>query len=171
MTTVFISGSISIRCVPVHACERINNMVSAGHTIIIGDAAGMDLAVQGWLNSKGSRKVIVYYTGKTPRHNVGAWPTRYIEAGTLQGRARHQVKDTAMANDADFGFMIWDMKSQGTLRNMRMMHGLGKKFLVATPSGYLAKEEVLEQMHASTGERVDYVNANAEGRPVSKKSY
>ena len=76
-----------------------------------------------------------------------------------------------MANDTDFGFMIWDMKSQGTLRNMRVMHGLGKKFLVATPSGYLAKEEVLEQIHASTGERVEYANANAEGRPVSKKSY
>lgn len=76
-----------------------------------------------------------------------------------------------MANDADFGFMIWDMKSQGTLRNMRMMYGLGKKFLVATPSGYLAKEEVLEQMPEITGERVGYANANAEGRPVAKMSY
>jgi hypothetical protein len=44
----------------------------------------------------------------------------------------YQLKDTAMAQDADCGLAIWNGKSQGTKYNIEKMSELGKKITIAT---------------------------------------
>ena len=36
-----------------------------------------------------------------------------------------------MAKEADYGLMIWDGESKGTLNNIQLMNKLNKKFFVA----------------------------------------
>lgn len=47
-----------------------------------------------------------------------------------RGRAFHTAKDLAMAADCDYGLMIWDCKSPGTLGNVLELLGRQKKSVV-----------------------------------------
>lgn len=127
---VFISGSISIHQLPDEAIERINNMVNNQLIILIGDAYGVDRLVQQYLAALKYADVVVYYAGAYCRNNVGGWPTVNIDGGNLSGRKLYALKDAAMANDCDYGFMIWDGASHGTKANMDRMSYLGKKYAV-----------------------------------------
>jgi hypothetical protein len=53
------------------------------------------------------------------RNNVGHWPTRQIDAprGT-KGFDYYSLKDRAMAEAAEYGLMLWDGKSKGTVNNV-----------------------------------------------------
>jgi hypothetical protein len=44
----------------------------------------------------------------------------------------YQLKDTAMAQDADCGLAIWDGKSQGAKFNTEKMTKFGKKISIAS---------------------------------------
>ena len=51
--------------------------------------------------------------------------------------------DIAMANEADYGFMIWDGKSRGTLNNTINLVAQNKKVLV-----YLSKQSKMVVIHS-----------------------
>jgi len=129
---IFISGSISINKLPPLALEKINAIIAKNYTILIGDAKGVDLLVQEYLLKKKYNNVIVYFTGENIRNNVGNWESNKIIMGTdnKKGRELYTVKDKAMANDADYGLMIWDGKSKGTLGNINEMKKQNKHFYV-----------------------------------------
>ena len=128
---VFISGSISIKSLDEEQRTVIERVVESNHTILIGDAYGVDKAVQQYLTEKDYRSVIVYFSGEKARNNIGNWQTKQIpNPENLTGRSRYQLKDKAMANDCDCGIMFWDGKSKGTKFNMDYMKSLGKYFLV-----------------------------------------
>lgn len=62
---------------------------------------------------------------------MGSWPTKQVEtANTMKSFAFYAAKDSAMAQEADCGFMLWDGKSKGTLNNIEVLVGMGKKTLV-----------------------------------------
>ena len=53
------------------------------------------------------------------RNNIGSWAVRKVPVPpNVRGFDFYKQKDVAMANDADYGFMIWDGKSKGTLNNI-----------------------------------------------------
>jgi len=131
---LFISGSISIKSLKEDDIFVIRQIVEEGHTILIGDAYGVDKAVQQYLAEQNYRSVIVYFSGSTLRNNIGNWQTKHIpNPENLTGRCRYQLKDRAMADDCDSAVMFWNCKSRGTRYNMIYMDEIGKDYRVFIP--------------------------------------
>jgi hypothetical protein len=130
---LFISGSISIKSLK-EDITVIEQIVNNGHTILISDAYGVDKAVQQYLAKQDYRSVIVYFSGKKLRNNIGNWQTKHIpNPENLTGRDQYQLKDKAMADDCDSAVMIWDCKSKGTRYNMMYLDEIGKHYRVFIP--------------------------------------
>lgn len=118
MTNVFVSGSIKIKKLDPKVTERLKNIISSNLKVIIGDADGVDSSIQEFLKSNGVRSVIVYCSGDVPRNNIGHWDTKKVGTTYKPGTRQYfTAKDKAMAADCDYGFMIWDASSTGTLSN------------------------------------------------------
>lgn len=119
MTTVFIAGSISISRLHEKVADRINKIVSSDFNVVVGDADGADTSIQECLQRYQAGKVTVYCTGDSPRNNVAEWPVHRVVSKAKAGtRAYFTAKDLEMARDSDYGLMIWDCKSTGTLSNV-----------------------------------------------------
>lgn len=118
-TKVFIAGSMNIKHLDPKVKERIDNIVASEFEVVVGDADGADASVQWHLFNLGKSKATVFCSGSSPRNNVGEWPVQSVETNHAQGsRAFFTAKDLRMAEVADFGLMIWDTKSTGTLSNV-----------------------------------------------------
>ena len=78
MEKIFIAGSISIKKLDESVTKRIDKMINQGYEIILGDADGIDKAVQNYLKIQGYNKVTVYHSGTTIRNNLGNWPTKSV---------------------------------------------------------------------------------------------
>ena len=119
MPTVFIAGSIKIKNLDRKVKERIDKIVASQLAVIVGDADGADTSIQFHLFSQHASNVVVYCSGPTPRNNFGEWSVVSVNAKHPPGtRAFFTAKDVEMAKVADYGLMIWDAKSTGTLRNV-----------------------------------------------------
>ncbi|MEX1035957.1 MAG: hypothetical protein WDZ54_08375 [Sneathiella sp.] len=131
MTSVFISGSRSIKHLDKKVNERIDNMLASQCDVIVGDADGVDTSIQSYLREKGATNVTVFCTGPQPRNNLGNWEVRSVASTRKRGsRAYFTAKDIEMAEAADFGFMVWDTKSTGTLSNVLELLKQKKKSVV-----------------------------------------
>jgi hypothetical protein len=140
---VFISGSISINKLPSSAIKKIDSIISKNFTILIGDAKGVDSQVQKYLSGKKYDNVIVYFTGTKIRNNVGNWETKEIpNDNNKKGRELYALKDIAMANAADYGLMIWDGSSIGTLNNIKEMKNRNKRFYVVSDGRIFDEENI-----------------------------
>jgi hypothetical protein len=119
MPTVFIAGSMTIKNIDYKVRERIANVLELDFDVIVGDADGVDASIQQLLSEYGAKKTTVYCAGDRPRNNVADWPVRCVTTYHAKGsRAYFTAKDVEMAKDADYGLMIWDTKSPGTLSNV-----------------------------------------------------
>lgn len=119
MTTVFIAGSMNITRLDHNVKERIDKIIASNFNVVVGDADGVDKSIQSYLFEHGARNAVVYCSGYQPRNNVGSWPVRNIDSMHTPGsRAFFTAKDIEMAKVADYGLMIWDAKSTGTLSNV-----------------------------------------------------
>lgn len=131
MHTVFISGSMKIKNLDENVIKRINNMVESSYQVIVGDADGVDSSIQRYLDSQKIKSVIVYCSGARPRNNISNWLTKKINSNATPGtRAYFTAKDIIMAEDCDYGFMVWDTRSTGTLSNTIELLKREKKSLV-----------------------------------------
>lgn len=118
MYKVFISGSMRIKNLDTNVLNRINNIVDSNYQVIVGDANGVDSSIQRYLESKQTKSVVIYCSGENPRNNFGHWLTEKIQTNVAPGtRAFFTAKDIRMAEDCDYGLMVWDTKSTGTLSN------------------------------------------------------
>jgi hypothetical protein len=164
MTTVFISGSMNIKHLDTKVKERIDNIVASEFDIVVGDADGTDTSIQQYLFNLGCSKTIIYCSGSRPRNNVGNWPIRIVETKHSEGsRAFFTAKDLIMAQVADFGLMIWDTKSTGTLSNVIELLTRKKKSVV-----FVNKEKTfktvgtVEQLEALVGYMSDHAKRKAD---------
>ncbi|MFT3727863.1 MAG: putative addiction module antidote protein [Terricaulis sp.] len=134
MSTVFVGGSRQISRLSTLVQDRLENIVKSGHDVIVGDANGGDKAVQRYLLEAGYKAVTVYCSGSTSRNNLGAWPERRIQAPkSAKGFEFYAIKDREMALSADFGLMLWDGKSAGTMLNiLRLVRAHKKAVLLDT---------------------------------------
>lgn len=118
MVKVFIGGSQSIKKLPASVAARIGNIIESAFTVLIGDASGADRCVQKYLAEKGYANVLVFCT-RVCRNNAGGWKTMVVSANAGErGFDFYALKDREMAREADYGFMVWDGKSKGTLNNL-----------------------------------------------------
>jgi len=119
MPTVFIAGSINIKHLDAKVKECIDKIVESDYDVLVGDADGADTSIQQYLRERAAKRAIVYCSGPTPRNNVGGWSVHAVETPYERGsRAFFTAKDLEMAKAADYGLMIWDAKSTGTLSNV-----------------------------------------------------
>lgn len=130
-TKVFIAGSITIKNLDLQVKERIRNILDQNFEILVGDADGVDSSVQQYLFDSNAKAVRVFCTGEWPRNNLGNWSVEPVVSKHKEGtRAFFTAKDLRMAEVADFGLMIWDTKSTGTLSNIIELLSNKKKSVV-----------------------------------------
>jgi hypothetical protein len=140
---IFISGSIKIKEIPLCAIEKLDSIIKHDYEILIGDAKGIDLLVQKYLKKKAYKKVTVYFAGEKIRNNIDNWQTKQIMSSKNEkGRNLYTLKDIEMAIDADYGLMIWDGESKGTLANIKEMKKRNKRFFVVMKDILILDEKV-----------------------------
>jgi len=144
MTKVFIAGSRRLSRLNAEAMRRIDTMIEKGFTILVGDANGADKAVQRYLADKGYGNVIVYCMYGNCRNNLGSWRTREIAPPPgARGFAYYATKDQAMVDAADYGLMLWDGESKGTLDSVINMIRRNKPVVV-----YLAPKRIFRNLRS-----------------------
>ena len=75
--------------------------------------------------------VVVYHAGSSCRNNIGNWRTHPVEVQrTVRDFKYYAAKDLAMSEAADYGLMIWDGESPGTVNNVLNLLEGGKKVVV-----------------------------------------
>jgi len=131
MIKVFIGGSRKITKLSSSIATRIDNIIACNFAILVGDANGVDQCVQKYLAEKQYENVLVFHSGNACRNNIGKWKTKAVSAGAnKKGFEFYAVKDLQMAREADYGFMVWDGRSRGTLNNILNLLGRRKNVLV-----------------------------------------
>jgi hypothetical protein len=126
-----MGGSRRIGRLNAEVCARIDNIISKGLTVLVGDANGADKAAQSYMSRKGYANVEVFAAGDKCRNNLGNWPVRKVRASKRDGLFRfYTAKDKSMAREADVGFMIWDGSSAGTLLNAGRLIRESKKVVI-----------------------------------------
>jgi hypothetical protein len=146
MTKVFIAGSRALSRLNADVKRRIDTMIDKGFTILVGDANGADKAVQRYLAEKHFRNVIVHCMAGNCRNNIGDWPTREIAAAPgARGFAYYSTKDLAMVKEAEYGLMLWDGESKGTLNSVINMVHQNKMVVV-----YFAPKKKFQNLRSSS---------------------
>lgn len=131
MTKVFIGGSRRLTRLSQAVVQKLDAIVAKGYTILVGDANGIDRAVQQYMAGKGYQDLLVYCVNDTCRNNIGHWKTVSVTKDSLNKDFDYYVtKDREMAREATCAFMMWDGKSKGTLRNVLDLLKDGKTVLV-----------------------------------------
>ena len=131
MTTVFLSGSRTISRLNRAVRDRVQNIIDQDFNIVLGDASGADKSLQQFLAEKQYRNVTVFCAGNDCRHNLGRWPTRRVSVDSpLKGREFYAQKDRKMADEADYGLVVWDGKSYGSMSNVFELAKRGKHIVV-----------------------------------------
>jgi hypothetical protein len=166
MPTVFIAGSIAISRLHPDVQARISNAVDAKLAILVGDADGADSSIQACLQSLGATDVTIYCSGPSPRNNLGDWPVCNIyPAATPGSRAFYTAKDIEMAEAADYGLMVWDSKSTGTLSNVMQLLSEGKKSVVFVNK---SKDFVTVSDISSLHRLLEFMSEHARGKAEEK---
>jgi hypothetical protein len=128
---VFIGGSRKISRINKEIKTRIDNLINLNFTILLGDANGVDKSVQTYLFSKNYNNIYIFCVNNFCRNNIGGWEVKEIKyKSNNKDYKYYSSKDIEMAKEADYGFMIWDGESKGTLNNIITLIKLSKKVLV-----------------------------------------
>lgn len=134
---IFIAGARSVQNLDVTVKQRMMTIYQKGYDVLVGDCYGVDTSVQKFYSELGYNNVIVYASNGKARNNIGNWNIRSVAVPTyIRGFDFYKQKDIAMANEADYGFMIWDGESRGTLNNTINLVAQNKKVLI-----YLTTQE------------------------------
>ncbi|MCM1334368.1 MAG: hypothetical protein NC084_12550 [Bacteroides sp.] len=116
---VFIGGARQIHSLDQDVTKKLNNILTKGYDILVGDANGIDASVQKYYYDNGYRNVTIYASNGKARNNVGNWEIQPVKVDSgVTGFDFYAAKDLKMAQDSDCGFMIWNGKSRGTWNNV-----------------------------------------------------
>ncbi len=122
MSKVFFGGSRKLSRLNSEIRTELRKLIAYEHTVLIGDANGADKVAQTFFADEGYRNVIVYCMDGEYRNNIGKWKIRPVDSkGEKNGFKRFTIQDAEMSRDADYGFMLWDGKSKGTLNNVVLL--------------------------------------------------
>jgi hypothetical protein len=148
--TVFLSGSRDISRLNEQIRQRLGNIVQKGYRVVVGDANGADKAFQRILAEINYGHVEVFCSGNTCRNNIGGWPARNVRVDAkLKGRDFYTQKDKAMAAEADYGFVVWNGESAGSISNVVELLKRAKPVLLylATVKRFFALKSAKDLRH------------------------
>ena len=128
---IFIAGPRAVTNLDRPFEKRLNGIVNKNYAILVGDAPGVDKAVQSYFFSLNYPNVTVYASNGKARTNVGKWPIKSVPVSDkTKGFDYYAAKDKAMADSADYGFMLWNGESRGTLTNIINLLTRDKEVLI-----------------------------------------
>jgi len=106
-------------------------MIEKDLPLLVGDANGADKAMQKHLTEAHYSNVTIFCAGDSCRNNIGNWKVIKISVDpNHKGRAFYTAKDKEMALKADYGFVLWDGKSSGSINNVFELLKLGKRVVL-----------------------------------------
>ena len=138
---VFISGSRSITQLDRNAVDLIFRAVNEGAEIIVGDADGVDSAVQQLLRKIKYPNVTVFAMNGRARNHNDFKINSIKNSKDVHFKKYYSEKDVAMTNEASLGLIIWDGESKGTLNNLKRLNSQHKECIV-----YLQNEQKWKKM-------------------------
>ena len=149
--TVFVSGSLSVTELSDFAKVHVRSIVTNRMNVLIGDAYGADKAIQQELYKKYDYPfVTVYASNGKVRNNAGYKVKTVAVPPYIHGREFYTYKDVAMSKDCDFGFMLWDGKSKGTLNNIERLLNMNKLSIICLSNRHksfkIEKRQQLDNM-------------------------
>ncbi len=119
---VFIGGSISVKYLEYEVQDELDKIMQGELEILVGDAYGVDSLIQKYCYENGYDNVKVYASNGKARNNIGSWKIEAVYVPScITGREFYTQKDIEMSAVCDYGFMIWDGKSKGTLANIERL--------------------------------------------------
>ncbi|HEY4538028.1 MAG TPA: hypothetical protein VIG45_06195 [Erysipelothrix sp.] len=146
---VFISGSISVKKLPISVMASLQKMIDNQLEILVGDASGIDELVQHFFAQQQYYNVTVYSITHKPRIKRSSnFKSQYIEVVTESSRERERQrdKDAAMTNDSDYSLVIWDGFSKGSYANIlrSIQQGKSARVYLSGIQEFLPQEKVSE---------------------------
>jgi hypothetical protein len=171
MTTIFIGGSREVTRLPQDVQSRLDEIINKDHRVVLGDANGADKAVQEYLADQKFKNVTLFCSGDAPRNNVGRWPIHPVTADSqTKDYEFFAAKDREMARRADFGLMIWDGKSPGTLLNLvRLLQERKIAVLYNVPQKQTLNFKTADQLRLFYRECQQSIRKNIEKRATRTK--
>ena len=120
--TIFLGGSKIINRLDDRIKEDLIDYMNLGYKILIGDSLGADKEMQKLLAKNGYPFVTVYYSGDRPRVNLGNFKTKHLSSNKyLSDYERQKLKDNQMATDCDYGYMLLQGQTKGTMANVNKL--------------------------------------------------
>lgn len=128
---IFIAGPRVINELNIDILSKLNSICKNAYEILIGDATGIDSAIQRYLSNINYKKVSVYSSNGIVRNNIGNWETVSVPVKpNTKGFEFYVQKDIQMAKNADAGLMIWNGESRGTFNDIINLLDLNKTVLM-----------------------------------------
>lgn len=116
---IFIAGPRAISSLNPKIEDRLHGIYEKGYSVLVGDANGVDKAIQRYFSLLDYANVTVYASNGKARNNLGNWNVETVPVpSNIRGFDFYAMKDKAMATNADYGFMLWNGESKGTLNNI-----------------------------------------------------
>lgn len=166
---VFVSGTSKMQDpesvyyrkeLPKEIRDELDNHVENNHTILVGDAPGVDSMVQDYLASKKHKNVEIYVSGSNVRKNADSsgklgWKVHHINTKDfIEGSKEwHAVKDKAMNKSASYGLaVILENGGAGATRKNIIRFIDDKKdakifeLSSSKPDSYITGKEFLKEM-------------------------
>lgn len=128
---VFIAGPRAIRSLNTEVTQELHKIVDQNITVLLGDANGVDKQLQKFFYGLNYTNVIIYASEGRARNNLGRWIVKNVSVPpNAKGFEYYAAKDLKMSEDANYGFMIWNGKSKGTLNNIINLAKQEKKVVI-----------------------------------------
>jgi hypothetical protein len=143
---VVLGGSRKLAFMPEEVLARLEAYMNKDAEFLVGDAPGIDSKFQEILKLNNYKNVTVLSSAGVVRNNLGNWKTRLIDSGLkTKSAAMHTAKDRIMTAEAEYGVMVWDKESPGTLANVIDLVKSGKSCLL-----YIAGDNELIQIETGS---------------------
>ena len=119
---VFIGGSRNITELDENIFRVLFGELNSNVHILVGDADGVDTEIQKFCKKYNYDHVTVFASNGRVRNNVGNFAVQnvIVDKGTYS-KAFFAQKDIAMVDQADYGIVNWDGKSNGSLNQLHRM--------------------------------------------------
>jgi hypothetical protein len=112
------SSAFKAKELPAEVKTRIDEAITRGMTVIVGEAFGACRLFQDYLASKGYRNVVVGHAVKL-RYNAGNWKD-------LQYGKDLKERERRMIEDCDSAIIMWMNNSGVIAENLELLKRLGK---------------------------------------------
>ncbi len=148
MKKIFISGSISLKKLDFKILASLDKIILKKYKVLVGDAFGIDSAIQEYLNQKQYFDVEVHSIYSQPRNIISSsFKTIKVDFDeTLKSeREKQTFKDVFMTKNSDTSFVIWDGKSTGSFQNILRAINEKKEIIVFLDGNFLTKQATTKE--------------------------